>query len=75
MWTEEQEHIRDAVRDFAKQRLAPGAARRDVDHAFPRAELAEMGALGFLGMLVSSMNATNPKPRVWQPRSCVRTRC
>jgi len=44
--------IRSAVRAFAQGRLAPGAAERDRAHAFPRAELAEMGALGFLGMLV-----------------------
>ena len=50
--TETQEEIRDAVRDFAQERLAPGAAARDRDSAFPREELSEMGALGFLGMLV-----------------------
>ncbi|ALN75528.1 acyl-CoA dehydrogenase family protein [Aureimonas sp. AU20] len=47
-----QEQIRDAVRDFAQARLAPGAAKRDREGSFPRAELDEMGALGFLGMLV-----------------------
>ena len=47
-----QEQIRDAARQFAQERLAPGAAARDREHAFPRAELAEMGELGFLGMLV-----------------------
>ncbi|WP_085502761.1 acyl-CoA dehydrogenase family protein [Paracoccus sp. J56] len=52
MLTEEQEQIRDAARQFAQERLAPGAARRDREHAFPRAELTEMGELGFLGMLV-----------------------
>jgi len=50
--TETQEQIRDAVRDFAQDRLAPGAAARDRDHAFPRDELSEMGALGFMGMVV-----------------------
>lgn len=50
--TEEQEQIRDAARDFARNALAPGAAQRDRDHAFPRAELGQMGELGFLGMLV-----------------------
>ncbi|KAB2707018.1 hypothetical protein FHW20_003961 [Ochrobactrum intermedium] len=48
-----QEQIREAARQFAQERLAPGAAARDRDHAFPRAELSEMGELGFLGMLVS----------------------
>ncbi|MCO6180613.1 MULTISPECIES: acyl-CoA dehydrogenase family protein [Ciceribacter] len=50
--TEEQQQIRDMARDFARERLAPGAAQRDVDHAFPKQELKEMGELGFLGMLV-----------------------
>ena len=47
-----QEQIREAARQFAQERLAPGAAIRDREHAFPRAELTEMGELGFLGMLV-----------------------
>ncbi|RYC10738.1 acyl-CoA dehydrogenase family protein [Ciceribacter ferrooxidans] len=50
--TEEQQQIRDMARDFARERLAPGAAQRDVEHAFPKQELKEMGELGFLGMLV-----------------------
>lgn len=48
-----QEQIREAARQFAQERLAPGAAARDRERAFPRAELTEMGELGFLGMLVS----------------------
>ena len=50
--TETQEQIRDAARAFAQGRLAPGAAQRDRDHSFPADEVAEMGALGFMGMLV-----------------------
>ncbi|MGH1454168.1 MAG: acyl-CoA dehydrogenase family protein [Paracoccaceae bacterium] len=50
--TDTQEQIRDAARDFAQGRLAPGAAARDLEHAFPRDELRELGELGFLGMLV-----------------------
>ncbi|OBZ94935.1 acyl-CoA dehydrogenase [Pararhizobium polonicum] len=50
--TEQQIQIRDMARDFARERLMPGAAERDVSHAFPKAELKEMGELGFLGMLV-----------------------
>ncbi len=47
-----QQQIRDLARDFARERLAPGAAARDRSHAFPRDELKEMGELGLLGMLV-----------------------
>ncbi|MFG1192232.1 acyl-CoA dehydrogenase family protein [Xanthobacter flavus] len=50
--TETQVAIRDAVRAFASERLAPGAAARDREHRFPGEELKELGALGFLGMLV-----------------------
>lgn len=44
--------IRDMARDFARERLAPTAAARDAAHAFPADELAEMGRLGLLGMVV-----------------------
>ncbi len=44
--------IRDMARDFARERLAPTAAARDAAHAFPAEELAEMGRLGLLGMVV-----------------------
>jgi butyryl-CoA dehydrogenase len=50
--SEQQIQIRDMARDFARERLLPGASERDVSHAFPKDELKEMGELGFLGMLV-----------------------
>jgi alkylation response protein AidB-like acyl-CoA dehydrogenase len=50
--TEQQVQIRDMARDFARKRLMPGAAERDMSHSFPKDELKEMGELGFLGMLV-----------------------
>ncbi|MDO3436727.1 acyl-CoA dehydrogenase family protein [Rhizobium sp. CBN3] len=50
--SELQQQISDVARDFARDRLAPGAARRDREHLFPREELQEMGELGLLGMLV-----------------------
>ncbi|WP_106796265.1 acyl-CoA dehydrogenase family protein [Rhizobium sp. H4] len=50
--SELQQQISDLARDFARDRLAPGAAKRDREHLFPREELKEMGELGLLGMLV-----------------------
>ncbi len=50
--TEEQALIRDMARQFAQERLAPFAAQWDREHSYPAAALAEMGKLGFLGMLV-----------------------
>ena len=50
--TEEQEMVRDMARRFAEERLKPYAAERDRTGKFPAAELAEMGALGLMGMIV-----------------------
>jgi len=49
---EEQQLVRDTMRAFAQERLAPNAARWDRESHFPREELAELGALGALGMVV-----------------------
>lgn len=50
--TPEQEMIRDAMRAFAQERLAPFAADWDLHHTFPAAALKELGALGAMGMCV-----------------------
>jgi alkylation response protein AidB-like acyl-CoA dehydrogenase len=50
--TQEQEMIRDAMRAFAQERLAPFAAEWDKYHTFPAEALKELGALGALGMVV-----------------------
>jgi hypothetical protein len=50
--SDEQRMIRDTMRAFARERLAPNAARWDREHHFPREELAALGELGALGMVV-----------------------
>ena len=50
--TPEQEMIRDSLRDFAQERLAPFAGEWDRQHTFPAEALRELGALGALGMVV-----------------------
>lgn len=50
--TEEQQLIRDMARSFAREKLAPNAALWDREHLFPKDAIAEMGELGFLGMVV-----------------------
>ncbi len=52
MLTDDQIMIRDTARQFALERLRPGAAERDRTGETPRDLLAEMGALGFMGMTV-----------------------
>ena len=47
-----QEMVRDMARRFAAEKLAPKSADWDRTGEFPKAEIAEMGALGLMGMLV-----------------------
>ena len=50
--SEEQGLIRDTLRAFAREHLAPNAPRWDREHHFPRDELTALGALGALGVVV-----------------------
>lgn len=50
MLTDEQQMIRDMARDFAQEKLAPGAAARDQTAEPPVDLLRAMGALGLMGM-------------------------
>ncbi|MGW8389518.1 acyl-CoA dehydrogenase family protein [Pseudoduganella sp. HUAS MS19] len=49
---EQHEMIRDALRAFSQERLAPHAARWDKEHHFPKDELKELAALGAFGVAV-----------------------
>jgi short-chain 2-methylacyl-CoA dehydrogenase len=48
--TPEQELIRDTVRQFALERVAPVAAELDREHRFPYELVAELGKLGLMGL-------------------------
>lgn len=50
--SEAQKMIRDTLRSFARERLAPFAAQWDRGHTFPREALAELGRLGAYGIAV-----------------------
>src|ERR1700675_45667 len=50
--TDEQRMLRDTAREFAQKELAPHAAEWDRASQFPAEALAELGRLGFMGMLV-----------------------
>jgi butyryl-CoA dehydrogenase len=50
--TDEQRQIRDTLRVFAREELAPHAAAWDREHAFPREALRKLAALGALGVVV-----------------------
>ncbi len=50
--SEQHEMIRDALRAFAQERLAPNAARWDREHHFPKEELRGLAQLGAFGVAV-----------------------
>src|SRR5687768_11225503 len=50
---EQHREIREAVRRFAGEQIAPHAARWDRDKEFPRAALKGLAAMGLYGVAVS----------------------
>lgn len=50
--TEEQQLIQDMAKSFAQEQIKPNAGEWDQKGIFPKDALAQMGELGFLGMLV-----------------------
>jgi alkylation response protein AidB-like acyl-CoA dehydrogenase len=50
--SDSQQMVRETMRNFAQQRLAPFAAAWDREHAFPREALRELAALGACGIVV-----------------------
>jgi len=50
--TDEQCLIRDSVRDYVQNRIAPYAAEWDKNGHFPTEQLKEMGELGLFGMVI-----------------------
>lgn len=56
MWqfapTEEQQHIEQAVRDFAKHHILPYYKQWDEEQIFPRDLFKKLGELGFMGVTI-----------------------
>ncbi|MDO5102011.1 MAG: acyl-CoA dehydrogenase family protein [Lautropia sp.] len=50
--TEEQVMLRDALREFCRERIAPFAADWDRDHAFPAEAIQGLAELGVMGLMV-----------------------
>ncbi|PRC93339.1 acyl-CoA dehydrogenase family protein [Solimicrobium silvestre] len=50
--TSEHQMIREALREFSQERLAPNAARWDKEHHFPQEELTQLAQLGAFGVAV-----------------------
>ena len=48
--TPEQELIRDTVRTFAREKVAPVAAELDLESRFPYELVTELGELGLMGL-------------------------
>ena len=52
--TAEQCILRDEIRRFSEEKIRPGLAERDRSHTFPAEIVAELGAMGLLGMSVDA---------------------
>ena len=50
--TPEQQMIRESAREYAQQHLLPGVIERDLHCLWPKEQIAQMGELGFMGMMV-----------------------
>lgn len=50
--SDSQKMIRDTMRSFARERLAPFAEQWDRGHTFPREALSELGRLGAYGVVI-----------------------
>ena len=50
--TEEHIAVREAARDFTQNVLLPGVIERDEKMEFPKEQIAQLGELGFMGMMV-----------------------
>ena len=50
--TPEQQMIRESAREYAQQHLLPGVIERDLHGIWPKEQIAQMGELGFMGMMV-----------------------
>ncbi|HEX7310420.1 MAG TPA: acyl-CoA dehydrogenase family protein [Gaiellaceae bacterium] len=50
--TEEQQLVRETVREFARERVAPVAAELDREQRFPYDLVAELASLGLMGMTI-----------------------
>ncbi len=48
--TEDQKMVRDTIREFAADQIAPGAADRDEKEEYPAEILKKLGELGFMGV-------------------------
>ncbi|WP_168397661.1 acyl-CoA dehydrogenase family protein [Acinetobacter indicus] len=51
-FTEEQQLIQDMAKSFAQEQIKPNAGEWDEKGIFPKEALAQMGELGFMGMLI-----------------------
>jgi hypothetical protein len=52
--TEEQEHLRREIREFAAREIAPNVAEWDETSTFPAAAIKKLGAVGLMGVIIPS---------------------
>src|SRR5689334_4335743 len=62
--TDEQEAIRDAVREFAQNEISPHADQWDEEHTFPREIFRPMAEMGLAGLLAPEKYGGSQLPRL-----------
>jgi len=62
--SDEQSEIRDLVRKFAQNEIAPNAERWDEESHFPREIFAPMAEMGLAGLLVPEQYGGSALPRL-----------
>jgi alkylation response protein AidB-like acyl-CoA dehydrogenase len=50
--TEDQEHLRREIREFASREIAPHVSKWDESNEFPMAVVKKLGAMGLLGVII-----------------------
>lgn len=49
---EDHQMLRDSIREFAREVIAPGAIERDIKSEFPRDIIRQLGEMGYMGICV-----------------------
>ena len=58
--TQEQQLVRDTVREFAREQVAPVAEELDRESRFPYELVAELGELGVMGLPICRRSTAAP---------------
>ena len=64
--SQEHQMLRDAVREYAREQIAPNAAAWDRDAVFPKDALKGLAAMGLYGVAIPEERASRHGPYRWR---------